>query len=255
MTTNLRKGGGAWRNSLWRNGFTLIELLIVISVIAILTSLLLPALQKSKQVARTIKCTGNLKQIGFAMCYYLDDNNETFHPTYLSYADYWPAMYFTYLGLDKATTPQQKYSASGVYACPTQKTWDYDAPYISYGYNAFLFGDSNYATVPNKPPYPNPQAGVKLSMIKTPSAQLTHVDTWKDNNTSTGYSRLNAARMCMRHNRGANVLYADGHVITESYRFLLYSSVYTYPINFYCENTPYAPAVLMSGATLDFSPY
>lgn len=59
-------------------GFTLIELLVVIAVIAILAALLLPALSRSKQLARRATCTSQLKQQFLAWRLYLDDNETRF---------------------------------------------------------------------------------------------------------------------------------------------------------------------------------
>ena len=59
-------------------GFTLIELLVVIAVIAVLMGILMPALSRVRQQARSVACQGLLRQWGFIWAMYCDDNNGRF---------------------------------------------------------------------------------------------------------------------------------------------------------------------------------
>jgi prepilin-type N-terminal cleavage/methylation domain-containing protein len=69
-------------------GFTLLELLVVIAIIAILASLLLPAIARAKENARRIQCLNNIRQLGLSVRMYVDDH-EGFFPL-RTYKPCWP---------------------------------------------------------------------------------------------------------------------------------------------------------------------
>ena len=209
--------------------FTLIELLATVAIIAVLAILILPAFKKMVTSAQGSSCANNLRQIGVLTGIYAIDHDDQFPPAWTPVATWLDILIAETQAGGSLTKARAIMSApNSIARCPVRLRTDaqYSAQFAANN-GMYKAGDKwwysygiNYGVVsPPGSPLPVPKRRIA---INKPSACIYVTDGDTEAGLSPWLLNLgwSGAYPSTRHNGRCNVLWADGHVTTESLSWL-----------------------------------
>ncbi len=224
MNANLMESGEHSAPAGRSRAFTLIELLVVVAIIAILASMLLPALSKARDKARQAVCQNLLKQQGQGWHLYCDDFDGYF-PEVTAPNPFWswPNLVKPYLGgkYDTTTVDAKIRENSKLYLCPQDETplklaGPWPGPVLPYVYTMVSYAADqsmcDWTFTPRK---------IDAVPNTSNTLMLTDANYFRfagyEGNAATGhwlydsFTKLDDVAES-RHSGGVNVLFVDGHV-------------------------------------------
>lgn len=214
-------------------GFTLIELLVVIAVIAVLASLLLPALGKAKEHAHRITCVNNLKQWAAAQIMYVDDNDG--HIARESYQtdgttlNLWGEVrdpiaddvWYNALPREMGILPALEYAPGVMRGDFYRRNPIFHCPRARFPKRAEDEAVAFFSLVMNSKLISSPQRTIKFSAIQRPPETVMFMDNRLPDDpkidpfqtsVALGQPSAFASRLAARHQGRVNLAFADGNV-------------------------------------------